>query len=736
MKKTTIFTFLVFSLVCVFSHSQTISSTYSLKQVDSLLNYTRTNFEHLKITDVIQRVDKVINFSNAFDNSNKHRIKARAYNFLGYIHYSLGEAKEAEVNLNRAAKHANKIDHNVLKATINNNLGLLYVEDLGDIDKGIEKLKKSYSYASMEGDSIKSRTGLSLATAYILNNDYVKGKFFLEKSAPYIKTSTLAIDKAILYELYGKYYTHIEKYKEAEESFIKGIAIAKSNKSYKEAATLYKSYSKMLMASGQSKLAYKALEGHLDYKEKEINYLKESHYQIAKARFEVSNIKRELVIARNETSIEEEKFKQSRLITAGVICILILCITLFGPFIYNYKTKNRLGKSLKLKNEELEIARCKAEQVAELKTKFISTVSHELRTPLYGVIGLSTILLDRNKNKEDSEFLKLLKFSADHLLNLINDVLQITKMDSYEVKLHDTNVNIKNLVKNIKSSMEYQLGKNQNEFHLNFDETIPNMVIGDSVRLSQIIINLVSNASKFTDKGNVWLRLKNQHISDDAIEILFEVEDDGIGIALNKQEEIFENFSQVNVNNYEAGTGLGLSIVKKLLDLHDSSIALESIPGKGSKFSFVIKFDLEFSKSLNTLDKDFFIGDNSDYTILIVEDNKINQIVTKNVLKREHFKSEIANDGLEAVAMVKEKEYDLILMDLNMPNMDGIEATKIIREFNSHTPIVALTASETKETIKEVFNSGFNDFINKPYKDFEFFQRIKKNISFAMSEAS
>jgi CheY-like chemotaxis protein len=344
--------------------------------------------------------------------------------------------------------------------------------------------------------------------------------------------------------------------------------------------------------------------------------------------------------------------------------------------------------------------------------------------------------MERSKSKEDNELLKLLKFSADHLLNLINDVLQITKMDSYEVSLHQTNFNIKTLVKNIKSSMEYRMGKNMNKLHLEFDEQIPNMLIGDSVKLSQILINLVSNANKFTDKGDVWLKLKKKELNGESVGIEFIVEDNGIGIPYEKQEEIFENFSQVNVNNYEAGTGLGLSIVKKLLNLFESDIKLESTPNEGSKFSFVINFDLEFSKSMNSLDEEFFIGDNSAYNILIVEDNKINQIVTKNVLKREKFNSEIADDGLIALEMVKKKNYDLILMDLNMPNMDGIEATKAIREFNNHTPIVALTASETDETIESVFASGFNDFISKPYKDFEFFQRIKKNISFALSEAS
>ncbi|MCV6629222.1 MAG: response regulator [Flavobacteriaceae bacterium] len=735
MNKATMW-FVLAIFVCTSLAAQDFKEKISLTQLDSILKEANKQIDTYDASLVLSSLDFVIEQSANFPDNDANLLKAKAYNLVGCLNYEVNSFNDAVDNWIKAETYAKRAKDIGYKAIVANNLGLVYVEELGEIEKGLNQFEIAYRQASKLDVSLKKRVAVSIAQSYFLIDNYTEGYKYLTDCSDFIMESSFDSDKAILFKLYGIHQSYHGKYDLAEGNFKEAIKIGTALNDFKIIADSFKAMSLMYNKLGQSDLAYNMLNEHLRFREKEIQQKKEVFQEIANAKFSVNDYKRALEDIKSEVLLEEKKLQESRFLTIGLVCLLLLLIVLVGPFIYNYKTKNRLGKSLELKNEELKIAKEKAEQVAEIKTKFISTVSHELRTPLYGVIGLSSILLERSKSKKDNELLKLLKFSADHLLNLINDVLQITKMDSYEVSLHQTNFNIQNLVKNITQSMEYRMGKNMNKLHLEFDQSIPNMLIGDSVKLSQVLINLLSNANKFTDNGDVWLKLSAQQISDESCGILFQIEDNGIGIPYDKQEDIFENFSQVNVNNYEAGTGLGLSIVKKLLDLFETKVKLESVPGKGSRFSFVIEFDREFSKSMNSLDKDIFIGDNSDYTILIVEDNKVNQIVTKNVLKKERFNSEIANDGLEALEMVQEKEYDLILMDLNMPRMDGIEATKEIRKFNSHTPIIALTASETEETIEEVFNSGFNDFISKPYKDFEFFQRIKKNISFAMSEAS
>jgi CheY-like chemotaxis protein len=371
--------------------------------------------------------------------------------------------------------------------------------------------------------------------------------------------------------------------------------------------------------------------------------------------------------------------------------------------------------------------------VSKLKSGFISNVSHELRTPLYGVVGLTSLLLKNNNlNKQDSKYLKSLKYSGDYLLNLINDVLQIGKIESKKIELHNNSLNIKQMVINITDSFEYQLEEKSNKLYLEFDNKIPNFIFADNIRLSQILINLLGNGLKFTNKGNVWLKLKLLKENKDLASIRFEIIDDGPGIPKSQQKLIFENFSQLERkhNDDYQGTGLGLSIAKNLVELFGGEIELVSDEGLGSKFAFNITFEIDKAARAIEHKKSFKerLLENSGRKILIVEDNKINQIVTQNILKKENFVSDIVENGILAIDAAKEGQYDLILMDLNMPVMDGFQATKAIRDFDKETPIIALTASNIEEVKEQVFSSGFDDIIIKPYDDYEFYQTIIKNI--------
>ena len=325
-----------------------------------------------------------------------------------------------------------------------------------------------------------------------------------------------------------------------------------------------------------------------------------------------------------------------------------------------------------------------------------------------------------------------MKFSGDYLLNLINDILQLSKIESNKLKLEETDFSIDALFTNIVNSFEYQLEQTNIEIHVDIDPSIPKVLKGDMVRLSQVLINLIGNSIKFTPNGDIWFRAIND-VQENGIKgqwmVRFEVEDNGIGIPKEKQKEIFENFSQVDRDHIDfQGTGLGLSIVKKLVNLFGGDIQLFSERGKGAKFSFTIPFklgqSLELPKEPKTIEQAAKINNK----ILIVEDNKINQIVTQNILNKENFVTSIVDNGVDAITAVKENDFDLVLMDLNMPRMNGFDATIKIREFNKEIPIIALTAVAIDEIKMKVFESGLNDIINKPYDNQEFFQVILKNI--------
>jgi len=394
----------------------------------------------------------------------------------------------------------------------------------------------------------------------------------------------------------------------------------------------------------------------------------------------------------------------------------------------SHRGRKKLTLTLKEKNQQYLKAKEKSEKLALAKSKFFSTVSHELRTPLYGVIGLSSVLLEDESLKNHQADLKNLKFSADYLLALINDVLQISKLESNTLEEVRVPFDLRELAQSIVSSFQYALVQNKNQLHVEISENIPNTIIGDRVRLSQILMNLVGNAIKFTTNGNIYISAREEFISESEVTIYFSIQDNGIGIPKEKQKAIFEEFQQVDSEDFKIqGTGLGLTIVKKLLEASNSSINLQSEPGKGSTFSFTLKFEI-----LKHLLKDKILGDNNilnDKKILVVDDNRINQIVTKKILENHGMICGIAENGDIAIEKLQKETFDLVLMDINMPGKDGIETTKEIRKFDTSTPIVALTAIEVEEMRNKIEASGMNDIIVKPYDTDKFLKIILKNLS-------
>ena len=422
-----------------------------------------------------------------------------------------------------------------------------------------------------------------------------------------------------------------------------------------------------------------------------------------------------------------------------IIAIAIfLCLISLLVMYRSYTSKRKIINALEIKNKQLETAIHLAEQSSKLKSNFISNVTHELRTPLYGVVGLTSLLLKNNDlSAKDAKFLKSLKYSGDHLLHLINDVLQIEKIESKNIELKHVTVNIRLLLENLVNSFDYRLEESNNQIQISVDKSVPDFIKCDNVRLSQVLINLIGNSIKFTENGKIDIRIKLLNNEGDKVSLRFEVEDNGPGIPKEKQKMIFENFSQLDKNsntNYQ-GTGLGLPITKNIIELFGSNLEIDSEIDFGTTFSFELTFDIdkeakvEISKSKQSKQsKVEVIGLNKKYKILVAEDNKINQIVTQNLLQREHYECVVVTNGLEALDAHKTVGFDLILMDVNMPIMNGKEATKAIREFDIKTPIIALTAADIEQVKVDYKNIGFDGIINKPFDNYEFFKTISEHI--------
>jgi PAS domain S-box-containing protein len=373
-----------------------------------------------------------------------------------------------------------------------------------------------------------------------------------------------------------------------------------------------------------------------------------------------------------------------------------------------------------------------AEDAAKTKTNFLSTMSHEIRTPLNGVIGMINIILEENPNSLIREDLETIKYSADNLLHIVNEVLDYNKIESGKIVLEKNLFSVKKLGENILKIHRPKAQEKKLQLILEYDPKIPSIVVGDEYRNIQILNNLISNSLKFTESGVVTLGLRLKQKKEESCIIEFRVSDTGIGIDKNKQGEIFNDFTQAESDHTRkyGGTGLGLAISKRLIELQNGKIDVFSELGKGTSFVYTIHFNLPTEASMtnspasNQKTHDLF----NNQRILLVEDNQVNIIVTKKFLEKWGLKVDVAINGLEAVNHARAIKYDLILMDLHMPLMDGLEATKKIREFNKETPIIGLSADVMTENVTSLQAIGMNDFVTKPFRPADFFNKLKSYI--------
>lgn len=395
---------------------------------------------------------------------------------------------------------------------------------------------------------------------------------------------------------------------------------------------------------------------------------------------------------------------------------------------------NQAGLSIDRKRAEqnLIIAKQKAEEAAMAKQQFLSTMSHEIRTPLNAVIGMTHLLLQEEPREDQLEYLNALKFSGENLLVLINDILDFSKIDAGKVFFEEVSFSIKDLIHGIKQTFIYRTEEKGLKLMVMVEPGIADYVLGDSTRLNQVLTNLIGNAIKFTEKGSVKIEIKLIKETNHQVEIEFSVQDTGIGIPADKLDYIFESFTQAGTDTTRkyGGTGLGLPISKKLLELQNSNLMVESSPGKGSRFFFRLTFKKSRKKSTQvlTMDLEEKFARLKGKRILHVEDNVVNQIVAEKLLVKKGMLVEHAENGKVALEKLANNEYDLVLMDLQMPEMNGYEAVKAIRNDKNSSirsiPIIAITASVMMEVQKQIQEAGMDDYILKPFNPTELYQKI------------
>lgn len=377
----------------------------------------------------------------------------------------------------------------------------------------------------------------------------------------------------------------------------------------------------------------------------------------------------------------------------------------------------------------------KAEEAAQSKQQFMSTMSHEIRTPLNEVIGITNLLLQGNPREDQMDFIKTLRFSGNHLLTLVNDVLDYNKMESGKIEFEQAQFNLSDFLKDIHRTYSFRSKSKNIEFDIIKENELPDEVIGDSIRLNQMLSNLLSNALKFTQKGSIHVVIREVEHSKKSSRIEFLVKDTGIGIPKDKHVVIFDSFTQASpdTTRHFGGTGLGLAICKKLVELQGGQINVESEPGKGSTFRFVLSFGIpEKSDIVRKSEGSESYSGLEGKKVLVAEDNKINFFVVNKFLIGWGVNVTQAENGKIALDLLEKENFDLVLMDLHMPVMDGIEATRVIRKSENprinSVPVVALTAAIMSESHDKIEDLSINDYVLKPFKPRDLFDKIKRNI--------
>ncbi|WP_204346734.1 ATP-binding protein [Psychroserpens algicola] len=739
-------------LLCFFlSFSQTERDI--INKIDSLNTIALSHFSNNDMAQSFNIFNQAIHLS---DSINDNYGNALANFTVGKIYDFMQEYDKAESSFNTVIEVSKKADDNFLIASAYLNLGKVLMHKTPASDP-IPYFEKALVYAMKDDvqdynnkdqkDVLLFNIRLNLSKLYLAANNSSKTLVYLsraQENLKYIDDSNYATAQWNFIQ--GQYFFKKEFYNNAIIKYSEA-ANALESKSTAEhinknalLSDIYKSLSSTYAQLEKSNEAYQALLMHNTYRDEFINEDKTRQDIIVKSKFLIENYKNVAQLAnseRIEQLAQSNKIKNVNIIIS--ITVFLLIISLLTMY-KSYVSKRKLSNILKVRNDELELAKNQAEKSSELKSNFISNVTHELRTPLYGVVGLTSLLLKNNDlSAKDTKFLKSLKYSGDYLLNLVNDVLQIGKIESQKIELKNVTVNIRLLLENIVNSFDYRLEETNNQIQVNIDKNVPEFFKCDNVRLSQVLINLIGNSIKFTENGKIHIRIQLLNIEGDDVSLRFEVEDDGPGIPKEKQKMIFENFSQLDKNNntnYQ-GTGLGLPITKNIIELFGSSLEVESEPNLGTTFSFELTFEIDRDAKSETItikkSKGSPIGETKKYKILVAEDNKINQIVTQNLLQRENYECVIAKNGSEALDLHKNATFDLILMDINMPVMNGYEATTEIRKFDSKTPILALTAADIEQIRDDYELVGFNGIITKPFDNYEFFQTISEHIEQAKS---
>lgn len=673
------------------------------------------------------------------------RGEGRGLNLKASCLWQEGEYELGLEMLNQAYPIAKQVKDRRLEARILNYYGNIY-RDLGELAKALNYYETALSINEELGDEFAQSVNLtSISNLHYDLNDYDSALEYALKCLPIFEREHDTSRLITIYTTLGNIYFKQERYGEALRYFEDNQDISEpETAAYVMALSgLGKVYYKMQDFANAHKFLSQALEQSHDLGNAEVQII--SHYYLGRLYMDENNHVLSLEHLNASFKLAHEYMRRHDIMSlhealsmlydkTGDIPKAFYHLKSFEDLkeeIFEQKTLNKL-RNLQIR-QQIELARKEkevAEKTAQLKQQFMANMSHEIRTPMNAIVGMTRLLLSKQPKPEQVRYLEAIQQSADNLLVIINDILDLSKIEAGKIIIEQTPFSIAEVVQSMRDMLMLKAEEKDIDLRIYVDRQIPKRLLGDPTRINQVLINLAGNAIKFTEKGYVSVTARLEKLDEQYFHIRFDVADSGIGIAPDQVDKIFESFTQAGTDTTRkfGGTGLGLTISKQLVNLMNGEIQVESKLGEGTVFSVFIPFEsvsVEMEAEEKRMIDDAIMKKLSTATVLLVEDNEFNRMVAEDTLKEllPDITLEVAVNGQQAFDMVKNKQYDIVLMDIQMPVMDGLSATRLIRatlpEPARDTKIIAMTANVLQEDVQHYFDTGINAYVAKPFHNDE-----------------
>lgn len=666
--------------------------------------------------------------------------EGKGYNLQGSCYWLQGEYELGLEALNQAIEVAHTEKDKKLEARVLNNFGNIY-RDLGDLGRALGYFESALAINESLGDELAQSVNLTSISNLLYDlGDYESALEYALRSLPIFEIAHDTSRLIIVYNTLGNIYFKQQQFREALRYFEESLRLSEPETA-----------SYILAESGMGKVFYKtndlknantflrqALEKAQTMSNVEVQII--CHFYIGRMYMDEGNYRKALQYLETAYVLADEYSRRH-----DAMSIHEVLSTLFEQMgdvpkaFYHLKAHESLKEEIfkqttfnKLRNlqirQQIELAKKEkevAERTAQLKQQFMANMSHEIRTPMNAIVGMTRLLLSKNPAPEQMKYLNAIQQSADNLLVIINDILDLSKIEAGKIVIEQTDFALREIIQSMRDMLMLKAEEKNIDFRVYVDPALPQRLTGDPTRINQILINLAGNAVKFTDKGFVEVKASLQKQENEKYWIRFDIIDTGIGIPPDYVQKIFDSFTQAgtDVARKYGGTGLGLTISKQLTSLMSGDISVVSELGEGTTFTVVLP--LEISKVQTGVEKIKLIDERTlerlnKLKLLLVEDNEFNRMVAEDTLKEAvpGIKIDIAVHGKEAVERVQQESYDVVLMDIQMPVMDGVEATRKIRQLQgdvSKIKIIAMTANVLQEDVQKYFDAGMNAYISKPF---------------------